>query len=137
MEPLSSSSFSESKLFKKISKVAKSAGIVVIYPALTLFYLFKDKNVPGSSKAIILAALAYFIFPADTIPDITPIVGYSDDLGILYVSLMQLKKYITPDILEQVKEKIVDWFGVQEEIQAIEQKLLTKLNSEKEERNQQ
>ncbi|OYT15784.1 MAG: hypothetical protein B7C24_11220 [Bacteroidetes bacterium 4572_77] len=122
--------FSETKLFKKFSKAAKSAGVVVVYPALTLFYLFKDKEVPKSSKTIIVAALAYFIFPADSIPDITPIIGYSDDLGILYVSLNQLIKYVTPDILEKVKRKIAEWFGEIQEINEQELKLLHKINTE-------
>jgi uncharacterized membrane protein YkvA (DUF1232 family) len=127
MKLLQSKKFSEIELFSKITHVVKSAGIIVIYPALVLFYLFKDKDVPKSSKTIIVAALAYFIFPVDSIPDVTPIIGYSDDLGVLYMSLMQLIKYITPDILQQVKEKIVQWFGETEEIIAQEKKLLDKI----------
>jgi len=127
MKLLQSKKFSEIELFSKITHVVKSAGIIVIYPALVLFYLFKDKDVPKSSKTIIAAALVYFIFPVDSIPDVTPIIGYSDDLGVLYVSLMQLIKYITPDILQQVKEKIVQWFGETEEIIAQEKKLLDKI----------
>jgi len=119
--------FSEINLFHKIGQVAKNAGIIVIYPVLILFYLFKDKKVPHSSKTIIIAALAYFIFPVDSIPDMTPIIGYSDDLGILYVTISQLIKYINPEILNQVKNRIVEWFGEDESIIIQEQKLLYKI----------
>ncbi|NOR87748.1 MAG: DUF1232 domain-containing protein [Bacteroidales bacterium] len=115
--------------------MAKNAGIVVIYPALVLYYLFKDKNVPSYSKTIIAAALAYFIFPVDSIPDMTPIIGYSDDLGVLYVTISQLFKYITPEILKKVKSRIVLWFGEAEEIIHQENKLLSKMANKNEKKS--
>ncbi len=128
MKLLRPKSFSDTNLFEKIGLVAKNAGIVVIYPALVLYYLFLDENVPKRSKSIIIAALAYFIFPIDSIPDITPIIGYSDDIGILYVTIMQLVRYITPDILKKVRVKITDWFGEIKEVRKQEKKFLNKIN---------
>lgn len=116
-------SFKKSKLIKKVKQAAKSAGLVIVYPAMILFYLFKDQKVPIASKSIIAAALAYFIFPTDSIPDITPIIGYSDDLGILLVSISQLTKYISPEILNKTKDKIVEWFGETEELNKQENEL--------------
>jgi len=127
MKRLDTKKFSEINLFKKIGQVAKNAGIIVIYPALVLYYLFKDENVPATSKTIIITALAYFIFPADAIPDVTPVIGYSDDLGVLYVTVSQLLKYITADTLEKVKARIVHWFGELEEIEKQENELLLKM----------
>lgn len=121
-------SFSESKLVKKVKQVAKSAGMIVIYPVMILFYLFKDHNVPVASKSMIAAALAYFIFPADSIPDLTPIIGYSDDLGILLVSISQLAKYISPEIMGKTKDKLVDWFGESEELEKQEEELKKRID---------
>lgn len=132
MKLLDKKYFSESKLFKKIEKVAKSAGVMVIYPAVVLFYLFKEKSVPIASKSIIAAALAYFIFPADSIPDITPIIGYSDDLGILLVSLSHMMKYVTPELLEKVKTRMANWFGDMEELNKQEIKLLQQIDEKNE-----
>ncbi|MCK5775581.1 MAG: DUF1232 domain-containing protein [Bacteroidales bacterium] len=128
MKLLRPKSFSDTKLFEKIGLAAKNAGIVVIYPALVLYYLFQDKDVPKRSKGIIIAALAYFIFPMDSIPDMTPIIGYSDDIGILYVTIMQLVKYVTPDILQRVSNRIADWFGEIKEVKNQEEKFLNKIN---------
>jgi uncharacterized membrane protein YkvA (DUF1232 family) len=116
MKRFGADNFKESQVIKKVKKVARSAGMIVIYPAMILYYLFKDKKVPISSKSIIAAALAYFIFPADSIPDITPIIGYSDDLSILLVSIAQFYKYITPEILSKTKDKLIGWFGEIQEI---------------------
>ncbi len=128
MKPLRFNRFNETGLFKKLGKVAKTAGLMVAYPAVLLFYLFKDKNVPLRSKSMIAAALAYFIFPADTIPDITPIIGYSDDVSIMLVSISQLVKYITPEILEKTRKRLVEWFGETHEIERHEEKILKQIS---------
>lgn len=132
MKLLRPKSFSQTKLFEKIGLATKSAGIIVIYPALVLYYLFQDKNVPTRSKTMIVAALAYFIFPIDSIPDITPIIGYSDDIGVLYVTIMQLVKYVTPELLQKVKTRIADWFGEIGEVEKQEQRFLNKINDDQE-----
>lgn len=124
--------FRESKLFKKIEKVAKTAGVMVIYPAMVLFYLFKEKAVPVASKSVIAAALAYFIFPMDSIPDVTPIIGYSDDLGILLVSLSHLIKYVSPELLEKVNDRMAKWFGDLEELKRQEARILQQINQKDE-----
>lgn len=124
--------FSESKLIRKVKQAAKSAGMVVIYPMMILFYMFKDQKVPVYAKSIIAAALAYFIFPADSIPDITPIIGYSDDLGILLVSISQFAKYISPEIMGKTKDKLVEWFGEIQEIEKQEEELKKRIENKTE-----
>jgi uncharacterized membrane protein YkvA (DUF1232 family) len=133
MKRFGADNFKESQVIKKVKKVARSAGMIVIYPAIILYYLFKDKKVPISSKSIIAAALAYFIFPADSIPDITPIIGYSDDLSILLVSIAQFYKYITPEILSKTKDKLIGWFGEIQEIDKQENHLRKRLLTKSEE----
>ena len=132
MKLLDSKHFNESKLLRKVAKVAKTAGLMVIYPAMILYYLFKEKSVPVASKSVIAAALAYFILPADSIPDITPIIGYSDDLGILLVSLSHLMKYVTPELLKKVKIHLASWFGDVEELNQQEERLLKKIAAKNE-----
>ena len=128
MKPLRFNRFNETGLIKKLGKVAKTAGLMGAYPAVLLFFLFKGKNVPLRSKSMIAAALAYFIFPADTIPDITPIIGYSDDVSIMLVSISQLVKYITPEILEKTRKRLVEWFGETHEIERHEEKILKQIS---------
>lgn len=125
-------SFNETSLIKKVKQVARSAGMMVIYPVMILFFLFKDQHVPVSAKSIIAAALAYFIFPADSIPDLTPIIGFSDDLGILLVSISQLAKYISPEIMGKTKDKLVEWFGESEEINKQEEELIKRIQKKTE-----
>ena len=51
----------------------------------------KDYALSLKSKAMIVAALAYFILPTDLTPDFIPFVGYIDD-GIVITALMKRVK---------------------------------------------
>lgn len=117
--------YSENSLWEKIKKFSKSAGVKVVYAVLLLFYAMNDKNVSIKTKLYIAAALGYFIFPADAIFDLTPIIGYSDDLGVLLFALSQISASITPDVKEKAKGKINEWFTEvnNEELQELEDKI--------------
>jgi uncharacterized membrane protein YkvA (DUF1232 family) len=103
--------FSEETLWEKIKKYSRSAGLKVIYAALLLLFIMKDKNVAIKTKVSIAAALGYFILPTDAIFDLTPIIGYTDDLGVLIFVLTQVASNITPEIREKAQNKLSEWFG--------------------------
>ena len=76
----------------------------------SLISALENPATPNHLKALIIGAIGYIIFPLDLIPDITPLVGYTDDLasvaGIVAgvaaytnFSLEELDKYI--DSLEK------------------------------------
>ena len=79
--------------------------------ALQLFYVGIDVGTPMHIRRICLAPLGYFIFPADAIPDIIPVVGYSDDLGVLAITVATVAAFITPKIKERARETADKWFG--------------------------
>lgn len=118
--------FSESKLWEKIKSVSKMAGSKVVYAVLLLYYAMTDKTMSVKSRLSIAAALGYFILPADAIFDLTPIIGYSDDLGVLLFVLTQISSSITEEVKEKAKHKMKEWFGEinDADIKEIEQKIL-------------
>jgi len=103
--------YSEKSLWEKIKKFSKSAGVKVIYAVLLLYFVMESKNVAVRTKVTIAAALGYFILPTDAIFDLTPVIGYSDDLGVLLFALSQISSNITPEIKEKARQKLRDWFG--------------------------
>ena len=73
-----------SKLEKGGKRISFARDIVALYNFI------KDPIVRWHRKAIVVAALIYFIVPLDTIPDLTPFFGYLDDLGVITALLKYL-----------------------------------------------
>ena len=98
-------------LLNKIGKLALSAGKPVIEKALQLFYATQSPDTPAWAKRVIYGALAYLILPIDTIPDYLPVVGFTDDLGVITAALTTVASYISPEIKAKSKAKMAQWFG--------------------------
>ncbi len=103
--------YNEDSFWEKIKGFAKKVGCEGIRTALLLYYALDNPDLPMKTKAIIYAALGYFISPIDIIPDITPIVGFSDDIGILAAALGAAAMYIDADVKAKAATKLSDWFG--------------------------
>ena len=46
------------------------------------------------ASGILLAALAYFVMPVDTIPDIFAVVGFTDDIAVLTAAIAMIRGHI-------------------------------------------
>jgi uncharacterized membrane protein YkvA (DUF1232 family) len=103
--------YSEDGFWSKVKNVFKKAGLKVTYLALTLFYTYQKKETPIWAKTTIIGALGYFISPIDAIPDLTPVVGYADDLGVLLAAVAAVASYIDKEVKKKAKDKLQDWFG--------------------------
>ena len=126
MEGEYSKYYSESSLWEKIKKFSKDAGAKVIYAVLLLYYAMMDESVNVKSKVLIVASLGYFILPTDAIFDFTPIIGYSDDLGVLIFAINQISSMITPSVKEMARNKMSEWFKNidEKEINELEEKII-------------
>lgn len=82
----------ENNLWNKLQQVGQK--ISFAKDILALFNYMRDPVVSWHRKAIVVAALVYFISPIDTIPDIAPLVGYLDDLGVITA----LMKYLGSEL---------------------------------------
>jgi len=103
--------YSENSLWDKLKGHAKNAGIKVVYASLVLFYAMKSEHTSLKTKLSIAAALGYFILPADAIFDLTPLIGYSDDLGVLLFVLSQVSSSISPEVKKKARQKTAEWFA--------------------------
>ncbi len=66
---------------------------------------------PKWAKTVIIGALGYLIFPLDAIPDFIPVLGLTDDLGVLAAVIATLELSIPPGAREKADEKMQEWFG--------------------------
>ncbi len=104
-------SYSEKKLWKKLSKFAKAIGVKTTYTVLLLYYAYRRKETPRWAKNIVLGALGYLIAPIDAIPDLSPIIGFTDDLGVLSFGLVAIGAYVNQDVKNKARKKLNKWFG--------------------------
>lgn len=103
--------YSESGFWSKLKDFALSAGGEVIEKALTLYYAAQSPGTPVWAKTVIYAALGYFILTVDAIPDITPGIGFADDLGVLVTAIATVAAYLRPELRDKAQSKMKDWFG--------------------------
>lgn len=103
--------YSEQGFWKKARSGLKSAGEHVLRLALKLYFSAQDSDTPIWAKTAIYSALGYFICPMDAIPDLTPIVGFTDDLGALTLALATVAIHVKPEHVQAADTQIERWFG--------------------------
>ena len=103
--------YSEDAFWDKLKRYARSAGREIVEKVLLLYYAAQEEKAPAWAKATIAGALGYFIVPLDAVADLTPVVGYADDLGVLVLALAAVASYINDDVRERTAQKMRDWFG--------------------------
>ncbi len=84
----------EERLWEKLERVGKKINFAKDVKAL--YRYMRDKYVPWYRKSIVIGALIYFISPIDTIPDLAPLVGYLDDLGVIMAVLKFMGSELIP-----------------------------------------
>ena len=102
------------KLFKHIGRYIKSLSSKGLYIILLLYYAYKDSETPAWAKRVILGSFAYFISPIDSIPDLTPFIGMTDDMGVLSFGLVTIACYIDDNAKLKAKEKLTSFLGEEE-----------------------
>ena len=106
--------YNEKNFLDKLKKVLKIIGVKGVYMLLILYNTLQRKDIPPKEKSIIIGALGYFILPLDALPDITPIVGYSDDIFALGMAILKVMPYIDDKMKEKSREQIIKWFKIPE-----------------------
>lgn len=60
------------------------------------YYCALDRKTPLKAKAILLAALGYFVLPADAVPDVLVGIGFTDDAAVLMAAITAVRAHMTP-----------------------------------------
>ena len=85
----------------KIKRVA--AHIPFAEDLLAAYYCAFDRQTPRHVQAALLGAIAYFILPFDFIPDMLPVLGFTDDAAVLATALRMVASHITPEHREAAR----------------------------------
>lgn len=65
--------------------------------AVAAFYCATDSATPLRARAILYAALAYFILPFDVIPDFLLGFGFTDDMAVLVTAVGLIRNHLTDE----------------------------------------
>lgn len=61
----------------------------------------RDPRVPWYAKALAVAVLTYALSPIDLIPDFIPVLGYLDDVLIVPVGIVLVRRLIPSDVMAE------------------------------------
>jgi uncharacterized membrane protein YkvA (DUF1232 family) len=86
----------------------------------TLAIAMRDPRVPWLAKAIAFGVVAYALSPIDLIPDFVPVLGLLDDVILLPLGIMLVRRLIPGDVLAACRaeaerrrlERPAGWWGV-------------------------
>ena len=72
------------------------------------YYCAIDPDTPHRVRGMLLAALAYFVLPSDTVPDILVGIGFSDDAAVLLATITLVRSHISPDHLAAARRALAE-----------------------------
>ena len=91
-----------------LSKARRHLGqIPMAREAVAMYFCLLDPTTPRWVKAIVAAALAYFVLPLDAVPDFLPLIGLSDDLSLLTAAYASVSGFVT----DEHRTKAAGWIG--------------------------
>src|SRR6059058_3916557 len=70
---------------------------------LAAYYCAFDKQTPRHVQVALLGAIAYFVLPFDFVPDMLPVLGFTDDAAVLATAIRAVAAHITPDHREAAR----------------------------------
>ena len=103
--------YNDSSFLDKVTKYGKLIGINALYKAVQLWFVLQKPDVPASTKAVIMGALGYLIAPLDFLPDLIPVLGYTDDFVAITFALIKVQGYIDEEVERKSKNLLAKIFG--------------------------
>jgi uncharacterized membrane protein YkvA (DUF1232 family) len=70
---------------------------------LAAFYCAFDRQTPRHVQASLLGAIAYFVLPFDFMPDVLPVLGFTDDAAVLATAIRMVATHIMPEHREAAR----------------------------------
>ena len=73
---------------------------------LAAYYCAFDRQTPRHVQASLLGAIAYFVLPFDAVPDMLPMLGFTDDAAVLATAIRLVTSHITPEHREAARARL-------------------------------
>ena len=100
------------KAWEKIKEYSKQIGRSTCEKCLTAWYVLDDANTSTLDKALIYGAIIYTVSPWSIIPSVKfRVLGLLDEVIAINFVINRIRKNITLDIENKVKNTLEEWFG--------------------------
>ena len=69
--------------------------------AYLMSLLARDRRVPWTARGVAVGSTAYVLFPFNLIPDYIPVIGFADDLGVIWLGVWIARRLIAPQVMAE------------------------------------
>jgi uncharacterized membrane protein YkvA (DUF1232 family) len=83
-----------------------AADLPFIEDLLAAYYCAFDRQTPVQVRTMLIGALAYFVVPLDAMPDVLPLLGFTDDAAVLATTIKLVADHIRPEHREAAKRAL-------------------------------
>ena len=90
----------------RLKRVAKR--IPFAEDLLAAWFCARDPATPRRVRMTLLAALGYFVLPIDALPDIMPLLGFTDDAAVIAAAIAAVAGSITIEHRERAKQAMAE-----------------------------
>jgi uncharacterized membrane protein YkvA (DUF1232 family) len=102
--------FAREKAYVRRGFWAKARRVAAALPfaedLLAAYFCAFDRETPRHVQVALIGALAYFVLPFDFIPDMMPVLGFTDDAAVLATALRMVSTHIRPEHHAAAKQAI-------------------------------
>jgi uncharacterized membrane protein YkvA (DUF1232 family) len=70
------------------------------------YYCALDRQTPTRVRAVLLGAIAYFVLPADAVPDLFVGLGFTDDAAVIAAALTAVGRHLQPRHRAQARARL-------------------------------
>jgi uncharacterized membrane protein YkvA (DUF1232 family) len=102
--PVSYSPPDERRFWRKVRRVV--ARVPFVEDLLAAYFCALDRDTPAYVRGILLGAVAYFVLPADMIPDILAPLGFTDDASVIAAALTAVGTHLQPRHRDQARARL-------------------------------
>lgn len=98
------------KMTRDKPKIISGATGAIVTVLGKLLSAWGNPNLPAPLKILVVGAIGYIILPVDLIPDMLPVVGYTDDLasaGGVVTAIAKYSNFNISDLDKEIDEEIV------------------------------
>lgn len=98
----------EAGVFKDMWRLVRKVGrkLPFAQDVLAAFYCATDPATDRRVKLILVGVIAYVVMPFDVIPDLLPIIGFSDDAALLAAAIASVAGAIRPEHRQRAREAL-------------------------------